>query len=86
LEEEDGVVVGRGRVGGAVLNTGVIAESSERVQRHSMSAWSYCMTHSTHTGSPLAYLLRVVFFFQKIYGTNPLKICRRVEQVTTACM
>jgi hypothetical protein len=48
LEEENGVGVGRGRVGGAVLNTGVIAESSERVQRHSMSAWSYCMTHSRH--------------------------------------
>jgi len=29
------------------LNTGVIAEGSERVQWHSMSAWSYCMTHSS---------------------------------------
>jgi hypothetical protein len=39
-----------------VLNAGVIAESSERVQWHSMSPWSYCMTHSTqrqrHTHYP----------------------------------
>lgn len=35
-----------------VLNAGVIVESSERVQWHSMSPWSYCMTHSTHSGTP----------------------------------
>lgn len=43
-----------------VLNAGVIAESSERVQWHSMSPWSYCMTHSTqrqrHTPVSLSQL------------------------------
>jgi hypothetical protein len=36
-----------------VLNAGVIVESSERVQWHSMSSpWSYCMTHSTQRHTP----------------------------------
>jgi hypothetical protein len=45
---EEGGEGRRGREGWRVrvLNAGVIAASSERVQRHSMSPWSYCMAHS----------------------------------------